>query len=69
MGEDRVKREKRSRSRDRDRSRSRDRDSRRDRDRDERRRYKDIFFSEKISRLDSVARWWFRWYVGFLSDV
>jgi len=38
MGEDRVKREKRSRSRDRDRSRSRDRDSRRDRDRDERRR-------------------------------
>lgn len=38
MGEDRVKREKRSRSRDRERSRSRDRDSRRDRDRDERRR-------------------------------
>jgi len=41
MGEDRVKREKRSRSRDRDRSRSRDRErdsSRRDRDRDERRR-------------------------------
>lgn len=40
MGEDRVKREKRSRSRDRDRSRSRDRDrdSRRERDRDDRRR-------------------------------
>jgi len=38
MGEDRVKREKRSRSRDRDRSRSRDRDSRRERDKDERRR-------------------------------
>ena len=43
MGEDRVKREKRSRSRDRDRSRSRDRDSRRERDKDERRRWKDIF--------------------------